>query len=432
MTSTTATTSAAASSFGRVSRAVPMIATAAVARLPLAAFSIAVLLHVARLSGSFAAAGVACGALALAQGVGGPLLGRFVDGHGQTRALVVSSLVAAGALGALAVAPGDSPTGLLVGLAVVLGVATPPVGACLRTLLAVVVPAGDGLRRAYAADAATTELTWVSGPPLVVLAATFWDSGVALLVVAAVLVAATVRFAVLPASRYWRPAQHAPGVVPGPVPARPVGGALGSAAMRTLVLVLVGVGVLFGATEVAVTAAAGALGHSAAAGPLLGLWGVGSFAGGVAATRSGGARTGTGLAVLLAALGLGHLALVPAAGSVVALGAVITVAGAMIAPILASAYAMVDGAAPDGTVTEAFAWIATSTAIGSSAGSALAGVVVDAVSPAAAFGVAGAAAVLVALLAVARRSTLSTAVAADALARTVAGGVPHLRLRSTH
>jgi hypothetical protein len=47
---------------------------------------------------------------------------------------------------------------------------------------------------------------------------------------------------------------------------------------------LAGTEVVFGATEVSVTAAAHALGGTAAAGPLLGLWGAGSFVGGIVAT----------------------------------------------------------------------------------------------------------------------------------------------------
>src|SRR5947208_482191 len=80
------------------------------------------------------------------------------------------------------------------------------------------------------------------------------------------LVAGTVAFAAQPASRAWRPARGA---------ARPRGGSLGTAAMRTLVVVLALAGVLFGAVEIAVTAAADALGSTAAAGPLLGIWGAG-------------------------------------------------------------------------------------------------------------------------------------------------------------
>ena len=77
--------------------------------------------------------------------------------------------------------------------------------------------------------------------------------------------------------------------------------------MRTLAAVLLAVGLVFGAVEVAVTTSADAFGTAAAAGPLLGLWGIGSLIGGlVAAKRGGGARTGAGLVVLLAALGAAH------------------------------------------------------------------------------------------------------------------------------
>lgn len=65
-----------------------------------------------------------------------------------------------------------------------------------------------------------------------------------------------------------------------------------------------------GATEVGVTAAATRFGSAGSAGPLLALWGVGSLAGGLAATRRGGsARTAGGLALILATLALGHAAL---------------------------------------------------------------------------------------------------------------------------
>ena len=103
----------------------------------------------------------------------------------------------------------------------------------------------------------------------------------------------------------------------------------------------------------------------------------------------GGARTGAGLALVLAALAAGHLALAAAAGSAVALAAVLALAGATIAPTYATIYAMVDRAAPAGTVTEAFAWLNTAVAIGASAGAACAGAVADAAGPAPTFVLAG-------------------------------------------
>jgi len=62
---------------------------------------------------------------------------------------------------------------------------------------------------------------------------------------------------------------------------------------------------------------------------------------------------------MLAALAAGHLLLIPAAGSLLSIGAVVTLGGAAIAPTYAAVYAMADKAAPAGSAAEAFAWLAT-------------------------------------------------------------------------
>jgi len=85
---------------------------------------------------------------------------------------------------------------------------------------------------------------------------------------------------------------------------------------------------------------------------------------------------------------------------------VLLVAGAAIAPTEATLYAMVDRAAPDGTITEAFAWLATAMAIGSAAGAAGAGIVVADAGPAAAFALAGGAGVLAMLTIMLRSSSI--------------------------
>lgn len=377
----------------------PLFAIAVLARLPLATLSLGVLVHVEHLTGSFAVAGLVAGGLAVAQAAGGPLLGRCVDGRGQTGPLLVASVVAAAALGGLAEAPPGIETPLLMLLAVLLGLATPPVGACLRSLLADVVPAGPGLRRAYAVDTAATELTWVSGPPLVLLVAGLFGSSTALLACSVVVLSGTWLFAALPASRAWRPVTSTSSATDPR--------ALQSAGVRTLVLALIGAGGLFGATEVAVTATTDAMGRGGAAGPLLGLWGVGSFVGGVCAARfGGGARTGAGLAALLGVLGLAHLALAASSHSVVPLGVGLVLGGVLIAPILATAYTMVAEVAPEGTATESFAWIATATAIGTAAGAAAAGALAQYAGAHTAFILAGAGALLGALVAMTRRNSL--------------------------
>jgi MFS family permease len=378
--------------------ALRLFALSLVARLPETMFSVGLLVHAAHLTGSFAAAGVVSGAYGIALGVGGPLLGKLADRRGQTPALVASAGAAVPLVGAAALLPVGAPLPAIVALAAGIGLATPPVGACMRTLFPSLLDDPAALRGAYAAEATASELTWIAGPPLALGLGALWSTGAALGAAVAVLAGATAAFAAQPASRAWRPAASAP---------RQPGGSLRAPAMRTLVIALVAVGALFGAVEVAVTAAAAQLGSTGAAGPLLGVWGAGSLIGGLLATRLGGAHGAKGLALMLAALTAGHVLLIPAAGSLVALAAALLVAGAAIAPTYATVHAMVEDAAPAGTATEAFAWLATAIAIGASAGAACAGTLADGAGPVAALALAVGAGALATLTTVARSTTLA-------------------------
>jgi MFS family permease len=343
-----------------------LLITSIVARLPLAMFSIALLVHTQRMTGSFAVAGLVSGAYAIGGAASAPLLGGLVDRGGQTRVLVSGATVTALALVIAGLLPAGSPPVLLVALSAVTGLASPPLAACVRTLLPAIVPGPDDLPVLFAFESTVLELTFIAGPPLALGLGTLWSTGAALVLCGVVLLGGTLAFAAQPASRRWRPVHSQP---------RQRGGALRSSSMRTLVLILCGTGAVFGATEVGVTAAAHALRSTAAAGPLLGLWGAGSLVGGFAATRfGGGARSAKGVSALLALLALAHAALGLATGNVVALGVVILLAGATIAPTVASLYAMVEVAAPAGTQTEAFSWLLTASLTGASLGAAAAGV----------------------------------------------------------
>jgi predicted MFS family arabinose efflux permease len=375
-----------------------LFATSILARLPLEMLSIGLLVHAQHLTGSFAAAGVVTGVYAIALGVGGPLLGQLVDRRGQTSVLLAGATVAAALLGAIAVQPVGASLAVLLALTAGIGLATPPVGACLRTQLPALLSDPGAVRAAYALEASVVELTFIFGPPLALCIGALWSTGAALAAGGIVLLLATTAFAAQPASRSWRPA---------PAPRRPRGGSLRAPAMRTLVIVLIAVGMLLGADEVAVVAAAKTLDSTTAAAPLLAVWGVGSFAGGLLATRlGGGARTAAGLALVLGALTAGHLALIPAAGSVVALGGVLLLAGATIAPTEGTIYAMVDRATPAATMTEAFAWLATAMAVGGAVGAAGGGQLVDRAGPTAGFALAGGAGAFAALATILRSRTI--------------------------
>ena len=353
-----------------------------IARTPLAMLSIGLLVHAQHLTGSLAQAGVVAGAYAIALGAGAPLLGRLIDRRGQTSVLLASASTAAALLVTIALLPASAPLVVLVAFAAGAGLAAPPVGACLRTQLPSLLSDPGAARNAFALEASLAELTYVIGPPLALSIGAMWSSGAALAIGGLGTLAATAVFAAQPASRTWR----AP-----PADRSSRGGSLRTPDMRTLVIILIAVGMLLGAGEVAVIAAAGTLHSTIGAAPLFAVWGAGSFTGGLLATRfGGGARTAAGRGLLLGALTAGHLALIAADSSMGGLAVALFLAGTAIAPTEATLSAMVDNAAPAGMITEAFAWLATAMAVGGAIGVAGAGVAADRAGPSAAFAVAGA------------------------------------------
>ena len=179
---------------------VRLLSLSIIARLPATMLSLGLLVHAQRQTGSFAVAGLVTGVYAAALGLGGPLLGRAVDRRGQTSVLLASAAVCGAALLAIAALAHSAPS--LVALAAVAGLSTPPVGACVRGLL----PAS-----AYAVEAAASELTWIAGPPGVLLAGALTSTGVALGAAAVLLIAATAAFAL-------EPPRAAGGRVGSPIP----------------------------------------------------------------------------------------------------------------------------------------------------------------------------------------------------------------------
>jgi MFS family permease len=369
-----------------------LLASSILARLPLAMLSIAILVHVQRLTSSFAIAGVACSAYAICGALASPMLGRLVDRRGQTRVLLAGATVTALALIALGVMPATTPPALLVALAGAGGLASPPLEACVRTLLPDIVSRPSELPALFALESTLLEMTFVVGPPLALGLGAVWSTGAALVVGGLIMIVGTVAFASHRVSRSWRPYIGA---------ARSPAGSLRAAAIRVLVAIDLGTGVVFGATEVGVTASAKHLAGSAAAAPLLGLWGVGSLIGGVVITRLGGRLSGSRhLPLLLGALAVTHGALLAGTGSLPLMAAIILLAGSTIAPTAASIYALVDRHAPAGTHTEAFSWLSTSSCTGAAAGAAVAGVLAQGAGPVAVFAFGGVAGVLATMVAI--------------------------------
>jgi MFS family permease len=376
-----------------------LLASSVMARLPLAMLSIAILVHVQRITGSFAIAGLACSAYAICGALASPMLGRLVDRHGQTTVLVAGAAMTAATLIAMGLLPADGPHALLVALAGAAGLATPPLAACVRTLLPAIVARPSELPALFALESTLLEVTFVAGPPLALGLGALWSTGAALVVSGLVLVSGTVAFATHRASRAWRPDAAA---------ARSRAGSLRAPAIRILIMVELGTGIVFGATEVGVTATATHTAGAVAAAPLLALWGAGSVIGGLIVTRWGARLRGAlHLPLLLAALAVFHGALLVSTHSLTAMGMIIMAAGATIAPTGSVIYAMVDRFAPAGTQTEAFSWLYTAASTGTAVGAGAAGALVQAVGPGAAFTLAGIAGGVAAAVAVVGSGHLS-------------------------
>ena len=341
-----------------------LFAASCVARLPMGALGLLLVLHTQQLTGSYGKGGLVSGAYALALGFSNPLLARLVDRRGQTVVLRVGAPAAAAAVVVLALLPAGAPLAAIAGFAALAGFSQPPVGACMRALWPVLFDDPHRRHAAYALEGAMLEVVYICGPVVIVAGIGSWSTAVAMIACAGFLLVGDLAFSMHPLSRSWRPhAERQPGLV----------GALRAPGVRVLVAVFALCGLAIGAVEVAVPAALDGMGHRELTGVLLGLWGVGSMLAGIVVGHLGAPADPTRrLAVTLVAWGAAH-AVIGFAGAPVSLALLLLVAGATIAPTFVCANGMLDGLAEPGTLTEAFTWTSTGIAVGAALGSALGG-----------------------------------------------------------
>jgi MFS family permease len=344
-----------------------LLLSSVLGRLPSGMFSLAILLFVHGITGSFLAAGVAVGAFSLAGALVGPLLGALVDRHGQTPVLLPAATAQAGLLVALVlVAQAGAPVVAIVALTALAGAVLPPIGGCVRALWSEVAHDGE-LETAYALDATTQEIIWTLGPLVVGLVAGFASPAAAVLMCAALTICGTLYFATSTLSRGWRAdaREHTPG------------GALGSPNLRVLLYTVVLAGAVIGAVEVGLPALAMQQGARWSSGPLLALFSLGSMIGGlIYSARSWRLPIGRRYSAMLMAMALAVAPLI-AVHALAPVFALSVLAGLALAPTISCQFSLVGALAPEGTVTEAFTWHRAATIAGMAGGSALGGSLVD-------------------------------------------------------
>ncbi|KJK56470.1 MFS transporter [Saccharothrix sp. ST-888] len=340
------------------------------ARLPYAMLSAAIVLLIQAEYHSYGTAGLVVAFAAATQALVGPQTGRLSDRSGQAAVLVPTIAVHAAAVAALiALALNHAPVWTLYLAAGTAGASVPQIGAMVRARwVAKFSDSPRKLNTAFAFESVTDEFTFAIGPVLASGISAFVSPSVALITEAALTVVGGLAFA---AQRGTAPALHPR--VPG---AKQVS-ALSSPGVRLLAGSFLGVGSVFGAMTVSVTAYATAEGQSGLTGVVYGIFAGGSMLAGVLygmiSWRRSVKQRMLGSYTLLV-LGCSTLWAMPNLTTLAIAG---LFCGLAIAPTLISGYTLVETLVSDGAKTEAFTWLTGAIGLGLAAGSIVAGLLVD-------------------------------------------------------
>ena len=333
-----------------------------IARVPVTAISLAVILVLRESGRGYDLAGLAAGAYVVGLSVTAPLMGRLADRFGAPRVFLVGAPLCGIGLVGLVAGADSLPIIALLGLAALAGASLPPLGALTRGLMTPLLSEAQRAR-VFAIDATAQELCFMGGPLVLAALIALGTASQALVVISLLLAAGAVL--------YWGVARrlprvpHVTGAERGAAPIR-------SSGLRALLAVSVLVGAMFGAIELSIAAALEDAGSRDLAGLFLAIWSAGSLAGGLIAVRWPGTDLERRQHVALVAAAAAAFVLVPAAGAPVALAVVLFVQGATQAPLMAVGYALVPRLV-DARLSEAFAWLTSAVVGGIAIGTTLAG-----------------------------------------------------------
>ncbi|MET9515656.1 MFS transporter [Streptomyces sp. NPDC002994] len=375
----------------RVPGAPLLLVGGVVARLGQGVTVLAWLLLVKETTGSFGQAGLVGASTSLATAVTAPVAGRLADRFGAGRVLpYYAAVYAALQLGLLAAVLVELPVPVLCVIAALSGAAFPAISPALRAAWTVLTSAesgrGEARTAAMAAESTLFELVFVVGPllfsgfmliggPLGSVLGT--DAGIAGPAAALTGAALCTGFGTLAlvrgrAMRELRPASAG---------ARARGlGPLREPGLPALLVCAAGIAFSFGGAPVAIAAFTKAHDGAAAGsvtGVLIAVWSIGSAVAGIwYGSRQFAAPLVRRFVWLLTALAAGYAlwALMP--GSV-ALGGILFLTGAVIAPALTVEAELVGKLVPERMLNEAYTWLTTTNLSMAALGSAVTGVVAD-------------------------------------------------------
>jgi MFS family permease len=362
---------------------------AAPGRAGVAMTSLAVVWLIHWTSGSFGAAGVVAGGLAVGEACGGPQVARLIDRLGQTRILPLSLTVhGISAAAVLVLAISRCPLWTVTVAAVLAGISIPQLGALTAARWTWLLGDSTLLSTAFALESLSNGLAYLVGPVVVAVVSTAFTP------IAGPIVAAVMAIGGGCALVVQR------GTAPPPAgrpPTRAGAATLRRRGFAVLVVVNVCAGVYFASMQVSVTAFAIDRGAPSAAALLYSISSGASLVAGLAyGLRRWRAGHSTQLFRALVLFGVGCLPVL-AVTTVPALAVALVIPGLMIPPVLILAAVLTEALVHRSVLTQAFAWQASASAAGSAAAAAVSGQVVDALGARWGFGLAFAAITVAAL-----------------------------------
>ena len=340
-----------------------IIAAQLTARFPNGMTSLAILLHIEQVTGSYGAAGLVLAAASIGQAVAGPVTSRWMGVWGMRRVLTLTAAVCATAITSIALFSLALPVYMALGL--LAGLSTPPVQSAVRTIYPKMVTARQ-LTPLFSLDASLQEIIWIIAPVLITFVATQVGTVPALLLIVVILVGGCGWFILSPEV----------GRVRIPRSRRRIGKVLGKS---PVLLATVTGFLLIGACAAVEAGVVATFGHDGLeAGLVLAVFSIGSLAGGLAFGHIPIGRWAMARRMLIVTVGL---CLAMLSLNVWWIGGTLLAAGIGIAPVLAVQFAITSASVKFSDTAEAFGWMGTGQLIGAAAGSATAGFLIDGVGP---------------------------------------------------
>ena len=328
------------------------------ARFPFGMLSIAFVIHIQAVTGSYAIAGIALGAETIGASISGPLLARLMADFGIRRVVIVSTLTSVAALLGLAFVTPE-PIWLIL-LAFLVGLSSPPIQPAARSIYPQVTPK-KLMPALYSLDATAQEIIWVLGPLVATLVAASFGNIPMMITVAAIQVLGTIWFLV----------NKSVGSIKIPKNKNVLGKALRNPKVAAATVL----GLLFVGSFAGVEVGSVALFGKALAGIMFAVFSLGSIFGGLLlAPRVKGSYA---LPIFLAVTLFGYSAILLAPREPLWVGISLFVAGIGVAPALGYLSLMIATGTSGSETVEAYGWTTTGQLVGFSAGSALAGISIE-------------------------------------------------------